>query len=489
MRRHIFAFWFFGTVVLATHGCGGTSTNPGTPNVEAGPGPDGTTPGPEAGAEGSAGEGGVTAQQAIKHVIVIMQENRSFDHYFGTFPGAEGIPMDANGVPTVCINDPKSGTCVKPYHVTADKNYGAGHGSANAKTCMDTGKMDGFIKNAETAMTGCADPNNPSCYNGGGDGGAGAVVDVMGYHTEAELKNYWAYARNFVLNDHLFQSDASWSFPQHLYLISGWSALCTTKGDPMSCATNIDNPGIPGQKAGPMNDYPWTDSTYLLHKAGVTWKQYLGEGPDPHCGNDPEDCQPTMITAKVPSIWNVIPEFDTVKADGETGNVVPMDQFYQDVAGGTLPSVAWVQPASDVSEHPTALVSKGQGYVTALINTIMKSQYWSSTAIFLSWDDWGGFYDHVAPPSVDSGGYGIRVPAMVISPYAKKGYIDKQVLSHDAYLKFIEDVFLGGQRLDPKTDGRPDSRMSVRESATELGDLMNDFDFNQQPLPPLVLTP
>lgn len=102
-------------------------------------------------------------------------------------------------------------------------------------------------------------------------------------------------------------------------------------------------------------------------------------------------------------------------------------------------------------------------------------------------DDWGGFYDHVAPPQVDSLGYGLRVPGLVISPYAKSGYIDHQTLSFDAYLKFIEDDFLHGQRLNPKTDGRPDSRPDVRENAPILGNLVNDFDFNQTPRKPLVL--
>ena len=105
----------------------------------------------------------------------------------------------------------------------------------------------------------------------------------------------------------------------------------------------------------------------------------------------------------------------------------------------------------------------------------------------LAWDDWGGFYDHVVPPKIDENGYGLRVPSMVISPYAKKGFIDKQLLSFDAYLKFIEDDFLNGARIDPKTDGRPDPRPTVRESVPQLGDLVNDFDFNQRPRPALVL--
>jgi phospholipase C len=140
-----------------------------------------------------------------------------------------------------------------------------------------------------------------------------------------------------------------------------------------------------------------------------------------------------------------------------------------------------------VSEHPPALVSAGQTYVTGLINALMQSPDWDSTAIFLTWDDWGGFYDHVVPPVVDRNGYGLRVPGIVISPYAKQGMIDHQILSHDAYNKFIEDDFLGGARLDPSTDGRPDPRPDVRETNPILGNLAFDFDFNQAPRPPLVL--
>jgi phospholipase C len=449
-------------------------------------GGDGAEAGAEAAVDAPAGDDAADAgadapvpSGKIQHVVVIMQENRSFDHYFGTYPGAEGIPKEADGGFAPCLDDPRSDAgCVRPFHLTADKNVGGPHGAKNAITCVDNGKMDGFIINAETGKTGCADPNDPACVNAN-------LIDVMGFHTEQEIPNYWAYAQHFVLNDHMFQPNASWSFPQHLYMVSGWSARCTTPNDPTTCKTELTAPGN-GGAAGPTNEYPWTDITYLLHKAGITWKYYLGEGDDPHCGGDPDDCQPTVINAKVPSIWNVLPEFDTVKADGEVGNIVPIDQFYQDVATGKLPAVSWIAPAGVVSEHPVALVSAGQGYVTALINTIMKSPAWGTTAIFLSWDDWGGFYDHLPPPKVDEAGYGIRVPGLVISPWAKKGYVDTQVLSHDAYLKFIEDVFLAGARLDPANDGRKDPRPTVRESVLK-GDLMNDFDFNQAPLPPLVL--
>jgi phospholipase C len=151
--------------------------------------------------------------------------------------------------------------------------------------------------------------------------------------------------------------------------------------------------------------------------------------------------------------------------------------------------VSWVIPSGDNSEHPFGTISAGQNHVTRVINAIMQSRDWSSTAVFLAWDDWGGFYDHVPPPTVDGQGYGLRVPGLVISPYARTGYIDHQTLSFDAYLKFIEDDFLSGQRLDPRTDGRPDPRPDVRERAKILGDLRKDFDFNQKPRRSLVLDP
>jgi hypothetical protein len=159
-----------------------------------------------------------------------------------------------------------------------------------------------------------------------------------------------------------------------------------------------------------------------------------------------------------------------------------------DLQDGTLPAVSWVAPSVDASDHPAAQVSAGQTYVTQLINALMNSSSWSSTAIFLAWDDWGGFYDHVVPPKIDGNGYGLRVPALLISPFARKGYIDHQTLSFDAYLKFIEDDFLDGARLDPRTDGRPDRRPDVRENVAQLGNLLSEFNFSQTPRAPLLLS-
>jgi len=418
----------------------------------------------------------------IQHVVVIMQENRSFDSYFGTFPGADGIPM-ANGQPTVCVPDPASGSCVRPYHDAADKNAGGPHGETNATADINAGKMDGFVAQAEKGSRGCLNTFDPKCTNG-------SQTDVMGYHDQREIPNYWTYASDFTLQDHMFQPNASWSLPEHLFMVSEWSAHCTSS-DPASCQNALQNPGqTGGRKGGAIPPiYAWTDLTYLMHRDGVAWKYYVAEGTQPDCENNAATCAPQPQKVGTPEIWNPLPYFTTVRQDGQLGNIQTVDHFYADAKAGSLPAVSWVVPNGKVSEHPPALVSDGQAYVTNLINAVMAGPDWASTAIFLSWDDWGGFYDHVTPPAVDANGYGLRVPGIVISPYARRGFIDHQVLSFDAYVKFIEDDFLHGQRLDPKTDGRPDPRTSVRENAAQLGNLAADFDFTQAPLSPVILKP
>ncbi len=428
------------------------------------------------------------ARTRVKHIVVIMQENRSFDHYFGTYPGADGYPVQ-NGNFSVCINDPRTGQCVYPYHDPADKNYGGPHSQNNATADMNGGLMNGFIGQAEKGKAGCQNTDNPDC-------GGTSVTDVMGYYDAREIPNYWAYAENFVLQDHLFEPNASWSLPQHLFMVSEWSAKCKKAGDPMSCINALQSPASPpnfktGLKANLSSrlppDYAWTDLTYLLFKNDVSWKYYVQAGTQPDCADDAADCPPVHQDAKTPGIWNPLPFFDTVKQDGQLQNIMDVTHYYKDAKNGTLPAISWITPSGPNSEHPTALVSDGQAWTTSLINAAMQGPDWDSTVIFLSWDDWGGFYDHVVPPVVDENGYGLRVPGLVISPYANKGFIDHQVLSHDAYVKFMEDIFLGGQRIDPATDGRPDPRPDVRENAPELGNLILDFNFNQPPRPPLIL--
>jgi phospholipase C len=436
-------------------------------------------------------------------VIIIMQENRSFDSYFGTFPGADGIPRDDAGVPTVCLPILDAGAwdfqdCVRPYHDVRNYNGGGPHTGPDALEDLNHGAMNGTL--IQVARVGGIGPvpcegqtSNPNC-EGAAEYGI-AHHDSVAYHTEAEIPNYWAYARAFVLQDAMFEPNADWSLSAHLFMVSGWSALCTSI-DPFSCVNDMSTNLVStlselGNGVDPRPDvYAWTDLTWLLHQAGVSWKYYLGQGNEPDCEDGEMTCLPIPINGAAFSIWNPLPGFVTVADDGELGNVVPStDQFLLDAQSGNLPAVAWVVPSDQFSEHPPNGVAEGQAYVTTLVNAVMQSPAWGSSAIFLAWDDWGGFYDHVLPPVVDENGYGLRVPAMVISPWARPGFIDHQTLSFDAYLKLIEDIFLGGQRLDPATDGRPDPRPDVRENEPILGDLMNDFDFQQQPLPALILPP
>ncbi|HEY6313760.1 MAG TPA: alkaline phosphatase family protein [Streptosporangiaceae bacterium] len=486
----------------------------------------------------------LTGISKIRHVVVIMQENRSFDSFFGTYPGADGIPAK-NGQFTVCVPDPRTKGCDKPYHDPSLVNGGAGHNLSDGIADIDGGKMDGFVRSAEDASTrGCSSTNPPTpvCL-------PSSPPDVMGYHDAREIPNYWTYAQDFVLQDHMFEPVDSWSLPSHLYLVSGWSAHCAST-NPDSCtndpeqaaaaaqglslkdlpaafrscmaahgvtklsSTSVTDPkviaageaclryltpadlqlllGNGGDEAAQLGLYSWTDLTYLLHKDGVSWSYYVQSGIQPDCDDNPDEtaagCAPVAQGAETPSIWNPLPDFTDVKEDGQLGDIKNLSAFYTAAQDGTLPAVSWIAPTQANSDHPPANLATGQAYVTNLINTIMRGPDWDSTAIFLAWDDWGGFYDNVVPPVVDQNGYGLRVPALVISPYAKQGYIDHQTLSFDAYNKFIEDDFLGGARLNPATDGRPDPRPDVREDAKVLGDLISDFDFSQPPRPAVLLS-
>jgi phospholipase C len=422
---------------------------------------------------------------------MIMQENRSFDAYFGTYPGARGIPSG------VCVPDPAKGGCIAPYHDPLDIGSGGPHGPEAARGDIDGGRMDGFVAQQEKAeKCTTTNPLCTACTQAQKEAKEGCN-DVMGYHDAREIPNYWEYANAFTLQDNLFEGAASWSLPEHLFMVSGWSARCP-RGDenPLDCVNSVEpvspsktwgGPLVPGKAT-----YAWTDLTYLMAKAHVSWRYFVKDGLEPDCEDDEAIVckEPLKQGAETPGIWNPLPAFTDVQQGGQLENIQSLDHFYEAVheeSACGLPQVSWVTPDVKTSEHPPSKISKGQAYVTTLINSIMRSPCWGSTAIFLSWDDWGGFYDHVMPPNIDVNGLGLRVPGLVISPYAKTGYIDHQQLSHDAYLKFIEDDFLNGERLDPATDGRPDKRPTVREALPGIGDLTSDFDFDQLPRPPLLL--
>jgi phospholipase C len=451
----------------------------------------------------------------IQHVIMIMQENRSFDHYFGTFPGANGFPA------SVCVplNPalPNQG-CVAPFHDQHDINAGGLHTAASAAADIDGSgakpAFDGFVYqqtiSGATSCTGSAKRPGSDVTRQGqpctGNLAGIARHDVMGYHNADEISSYWAYAQHFVLQDQLYESVRSFSQAAHLYMTSEWSALCTNPALASTCTTSLAAAFTKGSKVV----YPWANLFQLMDKNNVSWKYYLGTGKEPDCEDDEMTCAPAMQNNGILSIWNPAPGFASVVAQGPaylSAHNPAMDQFLVDVKNGTLPQVSWIIPSEDFSEHPVAGVTAGMEYVTSLVNAVMQSPYWANSAIFISWDDWGGFYDHVLPPTVDVNttapltpiqGYGLRVPGLLVSAWAKPGYIDHNVLSFDSYAAFIEDLFMDGARLNPAKLGNPDSRPTIRDalrsvtfpdgSTAAIGDLRNEFDFKQKALPSLVLS-
>ena len=441
----------------------------------------------EASPSGAASGADLLLRQKIKHLVFIIQENRSFDSYFGTFPGAAGFPHPLPCLPSHWYPS----ECFSPYLEHKANQLGGPYSSSYQELDIDGGKMDGFIYAREKELNHSkCNPHNQAL---GGAGAASAQVevdddevgpyiapctqDVMSYHDATDLPNYWAYASNFVLLDHFFESVHSQSHPSHLEIFSGWAARCSELDPPVvsSCYSEAN----PGDVWGPHlpEPYLWTDITYLLYQHGVSWNVYLDGGLASLHGR----------TGSSP-LWDVLPGFETVQEDGQVGNAtVNQTQFFEDAEYGTLPQVSWILPKYNDSEHPQANIYEGMRYTTGLVNAIAKGPDWDSTAIFIMWDDMGGFYDRMAPPvTFDTLGLGIRVPSLLISAYARSRYIDHQICSSDCYLKLIEDDFLNGQRMSQS--GRPDPRPDYRDEQPEYGDLVNDFDFTQPARQPLVLS-
>ena len=404
----------------------------------------------------------------IQHVIVIFQENRSFDSYFGTFPGADGIP-NGTCIP-LDVSRPKMG-CVVPFHDVHDTSIGGPHAASDAQIDLDNGitttLQDGFVQRQQAVITnGCAG-TAPLYYCN--DVAAIARHDVAGYHTDAEIPNYWAYAENFVLQDRMFEGVRDWSQASHLDLVSEWSATCSDYTDTSTCMSSEVYP-IPATP-----QIPWVGLFQLLDANNVSWKYYIATGGEPDCDDGELTCYPVQQNAKIMSIWNPVAGFAWVRSQSAAylaAHNPSVDQFFADIKAGTLPQVAWLIPDIAHSEHPgNSGVTSGMVYVTALVNAVMQSPYWNSTAIFVTWDDWGGFYDHVVPPLVDRNttknsaqGFGIRVPGLMISAYAKAGVIDHQLLDFDSYATLIENLFANGERLVPASFGNPDNRPDIRDA-------------------------
>jgi phospholipase C len=360
-----------------------------------------------------------SAALPIKHVIVIVEENHTFDNYFGTYPGANGI---ANAKPQPVA--PGSTVALRPFEInTSTISSDLCHSNACGLGDYDNGSMNGFVVSEGNNLT-------------------------MGYFNPELVADYWDYASRYVLMDDFFSSVMGPSLPNHLYLVAGQSGGLLA--DSFAGSFSFTSPTV-------------KDSTFYfdsivseLDAKGVSWKYYAGG------------------YASLNN-WNPLPGFESLKTN-ETllaDNVVDTSRFYTDLTGGKLPDVSWVMPESDAaSEHPPYNITVGEDDIVSEIDAVMASPYWNSTAIFLTWDDYGGWYDHVAPPQVDQYGYGFRVPCLIISPYARQGYIDGTLSDFTSTLKFIETLY----SLAP---------LSTRDAAAS--NLMEAFDFSQSPRPPLLL--
>ncbi len=340
---------------------------------------------------------GAATTTPIEHLVVMMQENHSFDNYFGTYPGADGIPKGT--CMPVDPSAPASGDCVKPFHIGSNDVLldDPSHSLHTAQLQYNGGRMDGFISALERRNQ---------------DGRL-----AMGYYDATELSYYWNMADQYVLYDRFFSSAMGGSFVNHLYWVAGIP----------------DTSGLQ-----PINEYLANHLTIfdLLQRKGVSWKFYV-QNYDPTITYRTLDENVGNRSSQV--IWVPLLNIDRFLDDPTlNGHIVDLNQYYDDLASGNLPSVAFIAP-SGPSEHPPSNVRSGERFVKTLVQSLMQSSAWPSSAFLLTYDDWGGWYDHVAPPQVDEHGYGFRVPALLVSPYARRGAIDSTELDFTSILRFIED--------------------------------------------------
>jgi phospholipase C len=372
----------------------------------------------------------------IQHIVFIVKENRSFNSYFGTFPGVTGVTSGpvSNGS-TVALN-----------HLP-DRVRDMGHTWNDANTAMNKGLMNQF----DLVKYG----------NVNGD------YKSMGLYFQSDIPNYWTYAQTFALSDMTFSALHGDSFPNHLYTIAA---------DSSSITSNPTNPGHPkypdwGCDADPGTTvtttntsgkkstiFPCVDNLTLgdlLEAAGVSWKSYAAS-----YNNDGYD-------------WNTYNSINHIRNSSLwTQRVTDFTNFKIDAQNDALPSVSWLTPNVYYSEHPSASVCNGENWTVDQINAIMNSSSWNSTAIFVTWDDFGGFYDSVYPPQPDYYGLGPRVPMLIISPYARPGYVTHTQYEFASVLKFIERRF---------------QLTNLSQRDLNAANMTDAFNFTQTPLPPLVL--
>jgi len=357
----------------------------------------------------------------IKHFVIIMQENHSFDNYFGTYPGADGFPP---GIKMPVDPEDPNTEYIEPWHIGDNTITDISHNQATFMEQVNDGKMDGFV----------------AALNRRNQDGRIA----MGYYDDRDIPYYWNLADNYVLFDSFFSSAKEGSLTNHLFWITG-------KAPP---------PGTELELNEKLADVPTIFDK--LEEKGITWKFYV-QNYDPSINYRTIESAGNRASQVV---WVPLLYFDRYLDDPNlSSHIVHLDEYFVDLREGNLPSVAYIVP-SGASEHPPQHPRAGERFVKNIIQELMRSSAWSTSAFLLTYDDWGGWYDHVYPPQVDKDGYGPRVPAIMVSPYAKKGFIDSTVLDFTSILKFIGMNW-----------GIP----PLAERDANANDLTSAFDFSQPP--------
>jgi phospholipase C len=352
-----------------------------------------------------------SASGKIQHVVVILQENRSFDDLFAGYPGADTRSYGYNS------KGQKIALAAAPLEAAYDLDHSA---SAFFTACNGTGsvpgtdcKMNGFDGEYVSCPKKC--PTNPQ----------------YGYVPRAEVEPYFAMADGYVLGDRMFTSHIDASFVSHQYIIAGQASssvnlpetLWGCDGGPVDeVMTLTASRGYGKQILACFDNETLGDE---LDSAGLTWRYYASA-----LGDDGDE-------------WSAYQAIKHIYEgpDWKADVISPQTKFITDVRHGVLSTVTWISPTCKTSDHSGCRGKKGPSWVASLVNAVGKSKYWASTAIFVYWDEWGGWYDHVAPPYVDYDGLGFRVPLLVISPYAKKHYVSHVQYEHGSILRFIEDQF------------------------------------------------
>ncbi len=376
-----------------------------------------------------------TTSNPIKHVVIVIQENRSFDNLFAVFPGADGAtvgkaaampPSIANG----CSHPITQPTTVPLQEVSLLAGGDLDHIYNGYKTELDAGKMDGF----DLVGTGADGSGPPSC------------LLAYQYVNPSDIAPYWDIAKQYVLADHTFQTQGSSSFTAHQDLIAGGTQISRTQAV-------IDNPtwypwGCDANKtvvtaiikkythkvyryAGPFPCFTYPTLRDLLDAKGVSWKFYAVKVSKPPNGD-------------TPGIWSAFDAIKAVRYGAEWNTNVTRSNldFFTDIKSRRLPAVSWITPDAVDSDHPQEPSDKGPSWIASIVNAVGESRYWKSTAVVILWDDWGGFYDHVAPPTPYywQGGPGFRVPMLIVSAYTKP-HVDHTMYQFGSILRFIEKVF------------------------------------------------